>query len=1440
MIARQKKTNVPTSPSQWRSWIAAELESHAETYERQPKRLIADFNRERRITTDYKGRELLELLQNANDAAAEAQIESKVFVELTAQGICFANTGAPFTTAGVQSLMISDFSPKRQQNVYVIGNKGLGLRSILNWSECPFIISGRLSIGYDSRHSAEWLKEVCKRSPALGEHVEAERGRTGVDPIPRFLVPHFVEQGTVAETHTENPNFLPVWSSARKLRRKGYDTVVGIPFTDDEGWCLAKEQIARLPPEVLFLAGNLGRITIDTEGARTEWRCSVAHDISGGKADRVTLNTEKDGPGRTWKRWKKDGRVPDKILESKYIERLYFEFVVAVPQENTGVPDKLFNYFPTQVSFPWSFLCHATVDLTTNRQHIQDTPVNRYLVKELAEFIVDVAGEHVSSDQPWGALSLLSKAGQPDSVLMELGFFDAIIAAAKTKPLIPVLGGSFATPDTACKMPVEYGDWLPAEAFQDAALPTLDIWIRQFLDDLGIKTLAKEEIVQRIDAVAPGLSIDQRAALLADLVNEHALPKDLAPALLTNTAGELIPHGTPTFLPPGRRRMPKLPEWAGLEILHPAFLRRLKLGLDEGDTQKLVFRLPNCLRVKRHSLGQIAPALREAANRAVQKDRKREKRIRTELLQILYDLFEAQPKTRRRDSGIPGVKNIYVPVSNGGFREADSVYFSEDYLPTGSIVAALYRGVDDGKMLARSARLGLSGDAGSVRNFLGWLGVADWPRTHTMVHSVGDYLSVVKDGLPNPIRFDDDTERYEQNELGAAQLEDVTTIDGLEGILETAEGEAIVAWLALDHRRSDLLREMDNGAVFSAYPTSKQKRRHLRQSFPNYVPWLFANREWLPSQLGDRRRPGECFLGRTQRHKLERLLPRPRIDYRIHELFQKNDITEQQIARALADVGVPASYDSLSWERFYDLLLKLPDVDPEGKAAKTLYRNLLEGRGSAEPNTPPKGLIRRFEEYGRLWGALGDEKRYFPVKELRYVDREPLPGTLAKEIALVEIDQRRGARRIRELFGVEPIRTDSFSLRVTKTKPSNLAAELSKELDRLKPFVYAFTIGSDTSGASANRLRARKIELCTEVRGTALLGRKSQRFVLEPGHWIREGDLYYMACNPHLEPPVLGDFKIARVVGEILSDIVGGEHEDHFREIAKACPAERQEILEYLLGPDASELVATAREALQTEDDVKDPTLIFIPETGDQDQRDGRVVGPVEDEPAKATERLPDTEGGQDKPRAVPIGSLVVIEKIHDPKPPRQKIEFRVRARPKKQRTDDVTVNKARRITDGDRCEELAETFERSPDQKRYPIRVGHIQGYTGPRCDVVSFTSKKSLNEFKKTGEPRLVGRFIEVKGRSTRDAVISLKGNEKDAALDYADKYYLYRMFDSENGSIDLLIVQDPMAQHEALTWVAEIDPLRAKKARQFVLEPVKRRPRRKKRASKKEPRT
>src|SRR5690606_33927729 len=91
-------------------------------------RIISDYHAEKQIAESYNGRQLLELLQNADDAGTD-----EVLIDLNSEkGILrIANNGTPFDISGVQSLMLAYKSSKNKR--HYIGNKGLGFRSVLNW-----------------------------------------------------------------------------------------------------------------------------------------------------------------------------------------------------------------------------------------------------------------------------------------------------------------------------------------------------------------------------------------------------------------------------------------------------------------------------------------------------------------------------------------------------------------------------------------------------------------------------------------------------------------------------------------------------------------------------------------------------------------------------------------------------------------------------------------------------------------------------------------------------------------------------------------------------------------------------------------------------------------------------------------------------------------------------------------------------------------------------------------------------------------------------------------------------------------------------------------------------------------------------------------------------------------------------------------------------------
>ena len=115
--------------------------------------VVSRYYDEQQTVGDYNGRQILELIQNADDAGAE-NISFKL--DPDNNELIFFNDGIAFDLEGMKSIMIAHYSSKLTSSY--IGNKGLGFRSILNWAEGISIYSAGLKIDFSRDVLEEYLQ----------------------------------------------------------------------------------------------------------------------------------------------------------------------------------------------------------------------------------------------------------------------------------------------------------------------------------------------------------------------------------------------------------------------------------------------------------------------------------------------------------------------------------------------------------------------------------------------------------------------------------------------------------------------------------------------------------------------------------------------------------------------------------------------------------------------------------------------------------------------------------------------------------------------------------------------------------------------------------------------------------------------------------------------------------------------------------------------------------------------------------------------------------------------------------------------------------------------------------------------------------------------------------------------------------------------------------
>src|SRR3954465_7969157 len=115
----------------------------------------------------YRDRLLVELAQNAADAAVRAGVPGRLRLGLGGDVLRAANTGAPLDAAGVQGLATLRASGKRDETG-TVGRFGVGFAAVLAASHEPAVVSTTGAV----RFSAAGTRAEAEAIPALAEELE--------------------------------------------------------------------------------------------------------------------------------------------------------------------------------------------------------------------------------------------------------------------------------------------------------------------------------------------------------------------------------------------------------------------------------------------------------------------------------------------------------------------------------------------------------------------------------------------------------------------------------------------------------------------------------------------------------------------------------------------------------------------------------------------------------------------------------------------------------------------------------------------------------------------------------------------------------------------------------------------------------------------------------------------------------------------------------------------------------------------------------------------------------------------------------------------------------------------------------------------------------------------------------------------------------------------
>jgi len=462
-----------------------------------PARFREDANAEEDLALGgYREQLLVELAQNAADAAAKAGVPGVLRLQLTGGTLRAANTGASLDASGVAGLASLRASGKRDD--VAVGRFGVGFSAVLAVTDAPEITSREGGVRFSA---AQTRREVAARPPLAAELAR----RSGGVPVLRLPWPLAdpPPEGFTTEVR------LPLRPSALPGVRAALAALDGSILL-----ALPALSVLDVDGRVISRAGHAPRVTITDDAGPTGW-----HVVASSGPLAAALLADRPTEDRERATWSVLWAVPDGGLSGGQ--------VVHAPtpsDEPLSLPVRLVASFP----------------LGPDRRHVAPGPLTDWLVERCAEAYVGLVRILASDPE---VLTLVPQPGLAAAPL-DAALGRAILAALRSADWLPgewePLAARVLEPGLEAAVPM-LADVIPG--LLPAAWAAASA--RRALQALGVHRVSVAEVVEAVSGIdrppAWWRSLYDALARVSDRDALSALPVPLADGrTVTGARGVLL------------------------------------------------------------------------------------------------------------------------------------------------------------------------------------------------------------------------------------------------------------------------------------------------------------------------------------------------------------------------------------------------------------------------------------------------------------------------------------------------------------------------------------------------------------------------------------------------------------------------------------------------------------------------------------------------------------------------------------------------------------------------------------------------------------------------------------------------------------------------------------------------------------------------------------
>ena len=960
--------------------------------------LIRDNHIEQRDVKGYHGREILELLQNADDAyqklinsGKKPDCELEVIISYVNDVLTISNTGTVFDDEGVKAIVQGNNSPKKGG---YIGNKGTGFRSILNWAKAVSIDSGEFHIIF-SEEIASSIFESIRNKPQILKQLEKE---------PKLYVPMLA----VPE------NKLPENASDKTTIKIAIN-----PNKSNDEYSVQK-QIDELDLRILLFLPNVSRIYIETETEKIEFQ-----RVKDSQTPEILLEKKVNGNIIV----KEDFLLFEKKLEN--FAKIGNEskdacIAIAVSKSLSEMENiHLYSFFPVlKATSPFKCLFHATYELDDQRNNLLINQINYDIIKEQLLFLFgDVADYFVNQGDFRSLYEIITPQNiglfifqEPFFSFTKFGLEEFYLDLFGKSKIFKTINGAVKSLQESPKViKGNYPKSFKGDSFENLLEQTdnkniLEL-IKRYSDRHKLTfDFSETDLLESVNKQSNYWSIQEQIEVFIwwNEKNFKSLPN-----LLKNGNNEWIKYKDECFFLVGSFVENFIPKWACIPTMNWHYQKEL---LEQSEL------LPEIIRIKNNSDSQPTPRIISQNNIFPSVNFKYlDKNTVLSSVNASVDSYENAENFVKwlwenyNEDGWqpPNTINFRFPaVLRDGKKintHSQKIYFGKEY--KNRLGNLLFD--DSYGSFPALTNCGINENKDSLVKFVCKFGVKNFPvieekEIYSCLERYGEYYK----NLARKTEGKDES-------VNASCKFIIPYIENLETILRRLDTKDVVEWIVddrnlfaylskplYDETYAKVFYKVDKQITFSHELKNVPVRNYILETF-NEIPWIqIENVRYSPRQV---------LNGENSRiiSKFSKLLPIINYKY-ISEIAEEIGVKYDVVSDIFKKFDLCESPVGLPSNQFYGLMLQIPKLDfnEAEDLSRTLYRFIEQPEFRKKYDYSDN--LQKFKQNGELLVRYKGVLKFFKASE-SYLPSAKIVNK--NEIPIVEKGPRTNNENFKRLFG---------------------------------------------------------------------------------------------------------------------------------------------------------------------------------------------------------------------------------------------------------------------------------------------------------------------------------------------------------------------------------------------------------------------------------------